>query len=271
MKKIIFLLVLLSVAYISKAQQNADASKPTAAVSAIKAISDSFLPGVFDGIKGVLDKIKANNQSKDDLAAAKKQISDLSAKSAELRKKAISALHELKAYYVSESKDFITINEFYSKVINFSTQVNTLVAISDLMTNNNVGYSCNEAKIALIIQFKTACGGVVTNFVLNENNFISDNVLLNSQVLNQKRTIDQVIGRIRVNNLDSKNTFNMSSEEISNYFNLVADIKNNGTYKFVNLETSVKNIEDLLGSYLIDFSRKTNRITANVDSIMRAF
>jgi len=57
----------------------------------------------------------------------------------------------------------------------------------------------------------------------------------------------------------------METKEIENYFNLVMSIKNEGTHKFSDLEKSVLQIQTLLGSYLKDFSKKTDKINESLD------
>jgi len=251
-------------------ESNTDATKPSAAVAVVEALSNTFLPGVFQGVNTLLGNIQLGRQnreqlekSKEDLEKAKTEIGVLKSKSEQLRIQSKQALEELNLYYTAESNDFSTINHFFNTINIFSTKVSSIVLLSDII-ESNVSFASDESKIFVINRFKDAAREVVINFKLDETKFISDNKFLNANLVSNKRAIEAVIRRINGSGLIDTNKANMSSIEISGYFTLVKEIRNTGENKLIDLPIKVNNILNDLGSYINDYVNKSNKIQKNV-------
>jgi len=272
MKKFLIISLILVFPFVVFAQDNAGAEKPAAAVQVIKEISDSFLPGVFTGVESIIGQVKEKKKNKESLDKAKKDIENLKNQNKENRKEAKNALNNLKSYYRAEAKDFKTLNAIFNKVSIFSTKVGSLVMLSDIINNSQVAYASDDSRNVVVNNFKDAANATKnawTNIV--ETSFVSDNKLLNAQVLSEKRKIDRILERMSEASLTISKTYDMTGTQIDNYFSAVKDVRNNGDLKFSDMENSVRLINTYLTSYLIDFQSKSESISNSIDITIKSF
>lgn len=244
-------------------QENNDESKPNAAIGVVEALTNTFLPGVFSGVKGLLEQF-GNRADRDEMEDLNAKVTELENQSNQHKKEAKEILEGLNKYYESEVLDFEALNLVFLKLSIFSTKVGTLTMASDLLTDDNVTFTDGEAEIAVINLIKDASNSVVSNFDINETELKSQNPLLNTVITGHIRTIKAVILRMRNSGLTATNTTNMTSDQIDNYFEMVRNLKNNGNQRFADMENSVTAIQQALATYLQSFQTKTEKINTKV-------
>lgn len=265
MRKLILLISFISFIGHLNAQDASNAAEPNAAISVVESLTNTFLPGVFTGVKGLLGEIKETKKNKEDLSELKNKIETLEGQAVTLSTESKTTLENLKSYYASQALDFKTLNEVYVQISIFSTKVSSLTMVADLLTHPDFSLSKAEAEIALINRTKDAARAIVVNFDVTEDKLVSENTLLNKELSVNIRTINEVIQRIKSSGLTAANKHNMTSKEIENYLELVKDIKLYGSSKFVDLENSIKDINTAVTKYLTAFEIKTKKINAKID------
>ncbi|KQC30227.1 hypothetical protein [Flagellimonas eckloniae] len=249
-------------------QENSDESKPNAAIGVVEALTNTFLPGVFSGVKGLLEQFgnRADREEMEDLNA---KVTELEDQSIEQKQEAKEIFEDLNKYYESEVLDFESLNLVFLKVSIFSTKVGTLTMASDLLTDDNVAFTDGEAEIAVINLIKDASNSVVSNFDVDETMLKSRNPLLNTIITGHIRTIKAVILRMENSGLTATSTTNMTSDDIDNYFEMVRNLKNNGNRRFADMENSVTAIQEALATYLQSFQTKTEKINTKVTETLK--